>query len=164
MVTGGMAEWLKAAVLKTVNGVTRSGVRIPLPPPQIFLEAVLQLKRMLSKTFQTIIGGCEGHPDSDIELQTLAGSWLKLELGGTYLVLDAHKPNHFYFRTSCGAAAGYFDGRLDGDGAVKLFRNRRAGSPEEEPIRPEDAHEYLKATLRYAHAVIPSPVELRQRL
>jgi hypothetical protein len=32
---GGMAEWLKAAVLKTVNGVTRSGVRIPLPPPDI---------------------------------------------------------------------------------------------------------------------------------
>ena|SRR6185312_13670841 len=31
---GGMAEWLKAAVLKTVNGVTRSGVRIPLPPPE----------------------------------------------------------------------------------------------------------------------------------
>ena len=30
-----MAEWLKAAVLKTVNGVTRSGVRIPLPPPGI---------------------------------------------------------------------------------------------------------------------------------
>ena len=30
---GGMAERLKAAVLKTVNGVTRSGVRIPLPPP-----------------------------------------------------------------------------------------------------------------------------------
>src|SRR5215467_13818849 len=30
---GGMAEWLKAAVLKTVSGVTRSGVRIPLPPP-----------------------------------------------------------------------------------------------------------------------------------
>src|ERR1035437_8800226 len=30
---GGMAEWLKAAVLKTVNGETRSGVRIPLPPP-----------------------------------------------------------------------------------------------------------------------------------
>src|SRR6185312_1550893 len=29
-----MAEWLKAAVLKTVNGVTRSGVRIPLPPPE----------------------------------------------------------------------------------------------------------------------------------
>ena len=30
-----MAEWLKAAVLKTVSGVTRSGVRIPLPPPYI---------------------------------------------------------------------------------------------------------------------------------
>jgi hypothetical protein len=28
-----MGEWLKPAVLKTVNGVTRSGVRIPLPPP-----------------------------------------------------------------------------------------------------------------------------------
>jgi hypothetical protein len=28
-----MAEWLKAAVLKTVDGETRPGVRIPLPPP-----------------------------------------------------------------------------------------------------------------------------------
>src|SRR5689334_17288802 len=33
--SGGMAEWLKAAVLKTVSGVTRSGVRIPLPPPGV---------------------------------------------------------------------------------------------------------------------------------
>src|ERR1035438_9621920 len=33
MGTGGMGEWLKPAVLKTVSGVTRSGVRIPLPPP-----------------------------------------------------------------------------------------------------------------------------------
>jgi hypothetical protein len=32
-VNGGMAEWLKAAVLKTVDGETRPGVRIPLPPP-----------------------------------------------------------------------------------------------------------------------------------
>jgi hypothetical protein len=31
---GGMGEWLKPAVLKTVSGVTRSGVRIPLPPPR----------------------------------------------------------------------------------------------------------------------------------
>ena len=30
-----MAEWLKAAVLKTVSGATRSGVRIPLPPPYL---------------------------------------------------------------------------------------------------------------------------------
>jgi hypothetical protein len=29
---GGMGERLKPAVLKTVNGETRSGVRIPLPP------------------------------------------------------------------------------------------------------------------------------------
>jgi hypothetical protein len=28
-----MAEWFKAAVLKTVDGETRPGVRIPLPPP-----------------------------------------------------------------------------------------------------------------------------------
>jgi hypothetical protein len=36
-----MAEWLKAAVLKTVSGVTRSGVRIPLPPPtrQVLIPA-----------------------------------------------------------------------------------------------------------------------------
>lgn len=32
--SGGMGEWLKPAVLKTVSGVTRSGVRIPLPPPE----------------------------------------------------------------------------------------------------------------------------------
>jgi hypothetical protein len=29
-----MAERLNAPVLKTVSGETRSGVRIPLPPPQ----------------------------------------------------------------------------------------------------------------------------------
>ena len=28
-----MGEWLKPAVLKTVCGATRTGVRIPLPPP-----------------------------------------------------------------------------------------------------------------------------------
>ena len=33
MESGGMAERFKAAVLKTVDGVTRPGVRIPLPPP-----------------------------------------------------------------------------------------------------------------------------------
>src|SRR5689334_16214376 len=31
--SGGMAERFKAAVLKTVDGETRPGVRIPLPPP-----------------------------------------------------------------------------------------------------------------------------------
>ena len=30
-----MAERSKAAVLKTVSGVTHSGVRIPLPPPSL---------------------------------------------------------------------------------------------------------------------------------
>src|SRR5215467_7908235 len=39
-----MAEWLKAAVLKTVSGVTRSGVRIPLPPPcNILLPLALRI-------------------------------------------------------------------------------------------------------------------------
>src|ERR1017187_9378669 len=36
-----MGEWLKPAVLKTVSGVTRSGVRIPLPPPYTKEPAVL---------------------------------------------------------------------------------------------------------------------------
>ena len=31
---GGMAEWTKAAVLKTAVGLHPPGVRIPLPPPQ----------------------------------------------------------------------------------------------------------------------------------
>ena len=34
LVRGGMGEWLKPAVLKTVCGETRTGVRIPLPPPE----------------------------------------------------------------------------------------------------------------------------------
>ena len=33
-----MAEWFKAAVLKTVDGETRPGVRIPLPPPVFKFE------------------------------------------------------------------------------------------------------------------------------
>ena len=32
---GGMAEWFKAAVLKTVEPERVPGVRIPLPPPNI---------------------------------------------------------------------------------------------------------------------------------
>jgi hypothetical protein len=32
-----MGEWLKPAVLKTVDGETRPGVRIPLPPPIILI-------------------------------------------------------------------------------------------------------------------------------
>jgi hypothetical protein len=37
---GGMAEWLKAAVLKTVRGVTPSWVRILLPPPHLFAPTI----------------------------------------------------------------------------------------------------------------------------
>ena len=32
-----MAEWSKAAVSKTVNGLARSGVQIPFSPPDFFL-------------------------------------------------------------------------------------------------------------------------------
>jgi hypothetical protein len=35
MESGGMAERLMAAVLKTVDGETHPGVRIPLPPPDL---------------------------------------------------------------------------------------------------------------------------------
>ena len=34
-----MAEWFKAAVLKTAFRVTGTGVRIPLPPPCLLSEA-----------------------------------------------------------------------------------------------------------------------------
>jgi hypothetical protein len=44
-----MAEWLNAAVLKTVNGVTRSGVRIPLPPPSF--QRFRSPKQILSMTW-----------------------------------------------------------------------------------------------------------------
>ena len=37
-----MGEWLIPAVLKTVDGETRPGVRIPLPPPlQLIVVDVL---------------------------------------------------------------------------------------------------------------------------
>ena len=39
-----MAEWLKAAVLKTVRGVTPSWVRILLPPPSPSAKPILQSK------------------------------------------------------------------------------------------------------------------------
>lgn len=38
-----MAEWFKAAVLKTVDGETRPGVRIPLPPPVVQLFSVFYI-------------------------------------------------------------------------------------------------------------------------
>jgi hypothetical protein len=37
IMSGGMAEWLKAAVLKTVELERVPGVRIPLPPPTYLL-------------------------------------------------------------------------------------------------------------------------------
>jgi hypothetical protein len=53
--SGGMAEWLKAAVLKTVNGETRSGVRIPLPPPPTWPDTVMR-RRSPDLTFLAEVG------------------------------------------------------------------------------------------------------------
>ena len=53
-----MAEWLKAAVLKTVGGETRSWVRIPVPPP-FSLGALLALsvlgRQMLGRSILLIV-------------------------------------------------------------------------------------------------------------
>jgi hypothetical protein len=38
-----MGEWLKPAVLKTVDGETRPGVRIPLPPPDYSAWVAVEL-------------------------------------------------------------------------------------------------------------------------
>ena len=38
-----MGEWLIPAVLKTVDGETRPGVRIPLPPPNQIVPIVSRL-------------------------------------------------------------------------------------------------------------------------
>src|SRR5215469_3900024 len=43
-----MAERSKAAVLKTVSGVTHSGVRIPLPPPPNRQHAGIRVGRKTS--------------------------------------------------------------------------------------------------------------------
>ena len=42
-----MAEWLKAAVLKTASRVIVTGVRIPLPPPPFFNEYVYLLPQLI---------------------------------------------------------------------------------------------------------------------
>jgi hypothetical protein len=66
-----MGEWLKPAVLKTVSGVTRSGVRIPLPPPLLFflesgisIDVVLHHRQIASESWSSVA--------SDVELFTRA--------------------------------------------------------------------------------------------
>ena len=49
-----MAEWSKAAVSKTVNGLARSGVQIPFSPPDFFLffcAFFYAVERILSAAF-----------------------------------------------------------------------------------------------------------------
>ncbi len=58
-----MAEWFKAAVLKTVDGETRPGVRIPLPPPlQLIVVVILTgtLRRWLPPHFLSGTGAWLG--------------------------------------------------------------------------------------------------------
>ena len=47
-----MAEWFKAAVLKTVDGESYPGVRIPLPPPKY-----LFYNQYISMPFASYCGG-----------------------------------------------------------------------------------------------------------
>ncbi len=50
-----MAEWLKAAVLKTVERLRVPGVRIPLSPPLIFSDAIMQKNKqsdIIMKVYQ----------------------------------------------------------------------------------------------------------------
>ena len=56
---GGMAEWSKAAVLKTVSGATRSWVRIPVPPPFYILQytATIHLPEWKDKKNWTVETG-----------------------------------------------------------------------------------------------------------
>lgn len=51
-----MAEWPKAAVSKTVNGATRSGVRIPLSPPFIFPLPISGKKRIFYSKALKVVG------------------------------------------------------------------------------------------------------------
>ena len=53
---GEMAEWSKAAVSKTVNGVTRSGVRIPFSPPFIFPLPISGKKRIFYSKALKVVG------------------------------------------------------------------------------------------------------------
>jgi hypothetical protein len=40
-ISGGMAEWFKAAVLKIASRATGTGVRIPLPPFFLHLQKII---------------------------------------------------------------------------------------------------------------------------
>jgi hypothetical protein len=59
---GGVAEWLNAAVLKTVVGASPSRVRI-LPPPLNFPTRKIQrtLKRALSGPTRAVASGVPAH-------------------------------------------------------------------------------------------------------
>ncbi len=60
---GGMAEWLKAAVLKTASRAIVTGVRIPLPPPFYIFSSDRVLLFLLIKILE--VKGC---PDSQISV------------------------------------------------------------------------------------------------
>ena len=48
---GGMGEWLKPTDLKSVKAARSSGVRIPLPPPNInYYSYILSVNYFLKKT------------------------------------------------------------------------------------------------------------------
>ena len=71
--SGGMAEWFKAAVLKTVDGETRPGVRIPLPPPvSSFSEGALAHFSILSAALAAL-ANTQGISDEEHDRATNCG-------------------------------------------------------------------------------------------
>jgi hypothetical protein len=87
-----MGEWLKPAVLKTVSGVTRSGVRIPLPPPLYLFYN--QLVRMY---FTRHCGGiatrsCAEGPSGWGRGRSSVNSVNKVWLGRFFVPLHRSKP------------------------------------------------------------------------
>ena len=58
-----MGEWLIPAVLKTVDGETRPGVRIPLPPPN-------QIVPIVSRLDERVLVNRKRGPEVSIETQS----------------------------------------------------------------------------------------------
>jgi hypothetical protein len=80
MVSGGMAERSKAAVLKTVRVERLSGVRIPLPPPHVTLSKAIIFRGEMSRCsgnerlVATAIGSARGSWFCRLLVQAALGS------------------------------------------------------------------------------------------
>jgi hypothetical protein len=84
-------------------------------------------------------------------LKIIANGLGALESKDDFVSVAAYRPNHLFFHTRFGNA-GYFDIKADDYGDIKLFRNKRAGSPDESPMFPEELPNYLNSLLDQAQA------------